>query len=486
MYQSKLIEMMRTFSRDELKSFEDFVSSPYYNKKSSLSLLLKNISKFKPEYTGKNLDRKKIYGKLFPGRAYNDKIMRNMMSELLKLGETFLELSYYKKQISDKYKFLLNELLQRNLYKSFEKNLNIAKEIFQKSYINEDNYFDILNINSLQHSYNIRKEHKLEKSPDSSLYLDPLFAFFSMYFFKANYNIASKNVDYNFFYDFTVEMKFIDSLIEYIKKKSLKSEPIILIYYNMLMLYLKPDDERFFYDSRNLIKQYKDSFSQIERRNFHYALTGYCNRKTASGDRTYIYKGFEIYKEMVHEKTYAYGSNDVMQPVIFKNIVKQGVMVKEFDWTINFVETFKEKLTIGFDQNLYHFSLALIHFKKREFDRSFEFLSKVNYENVKDKVDVKCLLIQLYYELNSYENMLSQIDAFKHFLHNDKLLSRKIKDVHLNFARFVLKLINIKFKTSEEYDIGAFKNELNKTISYEKGWLTEKIEELEIAPFLVK
>jgi hypothetical protein len=248
----------------------------------------------------------------------------------------------------------------------------------------------------------------------------------------------------------------------------------------MLMLYLKPDEDSFFNDLRNLIKQFKDSFSQIEKRNFHYAMAGYCNRMTAGGNRTYIFKGFEIYKEMVQEKTYAYGSKDVMQPVIFKNIVKQGVMSKEFDWTNNFVESFKEKLTIGYDQNLYYYSLALIHFKKKEYNRSLEFLSKVNYENVKDKVDVKCLLIQLYYELNSYENMLSQIDAFKHFLHNDKLLSRGTKDVHLNFTRFVLRLINIKFNTTEEYDISTLKNELNQTISYDKGWLSEKIEELEI------
>lgn len=477
MKNSKLIEILRTFDPNELSRFDDFVSSPFYNKHSKATVLYKKIAQYAPSFDNKRLEKSQIYRWLYPDKSYNDKIMRNIMSELVKLAEKFLEIKNYEEKTGERYNYLLQELLKKKLYGNFEKNYYDAQEFLNKSHVNEQNYYNILNLNSLKHSCEVRRGHKLETTPDSSVFLDPLFAFFSMFFFKANYNLATRKGDYNFSYNFTSELKFIDSLLEYVKQKKMKSEPIILTYYYSLMLFIKPEDDSFFLGLRDLISKYKDSFSILERRNFHYAQASYCNRKTAGGDRNYIYTAFEIYQEMVHEKTYSYDESDNMHPVIYKNIVKQGVMAKEFDWTLKFIEEFKSKLTVGLDLNLYNYSNALLYFKKREFHQSLEFLSKVNYENVKDKLDVKCLLIQQYYELDSHENLLSQIDAFKHFLNNDKLLSKEVKDVHMNFIKFVNKLINTKFKIRENHNLAILKKEVIDTITYDKGWLTQKIEE---------
>ena len=61
MLKSSLLEILRTFSKEELKKFEDFVRSPYFNKKEKLVKLFLAIKKYAPEFADANLDKEKVW-----------------------------------------------------------------------------------------------------------------------------------------------------------------------------------------------------------------------------------------------------------------------------------------------------------------------------------------------------------------------------------------------------------------------------------------
>ena len=56
-----LLEILRTFSHDELKKFEDFLSSPYFNKHSGVTLLYKHIKKYAPEFKSPKLEMDEVW-----------------------------------------------------------------------------------------------------------------------------------------------------------------------------------------------------------------------------------------------------------------------------------------------------------------------------------------------------------------------------------------------------------------------------------------
>ena len=68
MYKSKPITILRTFSKRDLRKFDDFIASPFFNKDKEGKLLqLYAILKANhPIYTPTNVDRNKVFQVLFP------------------------------------------------------------------------------------------------------------------------------------------------------------------------------------------------------------------------------------------------------------------------------------------------------------------------------------------------------------------------------------------------------------------------------------
>ena len=59
MLKSSLLEILRTFSKQELIKFEDFVRSPYFNKKENFVKLFLEIKKYSPELSDEDLTIRK-------------------------------------------------------------------------------------------------------------------------------------------------------------------------------------------------------------------------------------------------------------------------------------------------------------------------------------------------------------------------------------------------------------------------------------------
>ena len=66
MRDSKLVEMLGMFSKGEMKSFEKFVVSPYFTAGRSVEGLFNILKKYHPEFDSVNIEREKIFKKLFP------------------------------------------------------------------------------------------------------------------------------------------------------------------------------------------------------------------------------------------------------------------------------------------------------------------------------------------------------------------------------------------------------------------------------------
>jgi len=74
MQNSKLIELLKTFSTKELRECGDFVQSPFFNYNEEVVLFYNHLRKLAPNFSAKKTERETVYKSLFPKKRYDESI----------------------------------------------------------------------------------------------------------------------------------------------------------------------------------------------------------------------------------------------------------------------------------------------------------------------------------------------------------------------------------------------------------------------------
>ena len=128
---SNLFKIIKTFSKEEILEFEKYVSSPIYNSQGTLIRLYRELKKFYPEFSNKELSKEKLFEKINPGKEYNDVIFRKYMSNLLKLAEGYLVYLEYQSKPEKQSINLLDQYDKRNLNSFYDKLLDQTEKNFR-------------------------------------------------------------------------------------------------------------------------------------------------------------------------------------------------------------------------------------------------------------------------------------------------------------------------------------------------------------------
>lgn len=115
----KLIAILKTFTPEEMKSFEKFIISPYHNKGRNFKPLLTMLKKLHPEYPPEKLTGEKIYRKIYPKNKYDEigspKVIKVLISQLTQIALTYLQVEGFLKNRSYTNSCMIKELRSRQL-----------------------------------------------------------------------------------------------------------------------------------------------------------------------------------------------------------------------------------------------------------------------------------------------------------------------------------------------------------------------------------
>jgi hypothetical protein len=76
----------------------------------------------------------------------------------------------------------------------------------------------------------------------------------------------------------------------------------------------------------------------------------------------------------------------------------------------------------------------------------------------------------IYYELGYLEAAISMIDSFKHFIMETPSISEYIREIHLNFVKYLYEIIKIHSK-SKKYETNLLLKEIQNSRVRNKKWL---------------
>lgn len=479
MQNTRLIQLLKSLSTSEIKQFKDFISSPVFNKNKNVISLFESLKKYHPDFI--NIPNEEdIFKKVFPGTTYDYFKLKNIVSDLLALGKEFLIFIKCKANDRIRQKFLLEQLRDRSLDNLFLQSHKSFTNELHGTIVTDENYF--------LHSFRLWEELLWFYSPkEPNTHLEMLqfqfdnFLRYSLIKLLKFYNtMLHEKLQNNFEYDF----KMMDEVIEYLRNSKAEDNPTMLIYYYIILL-LKEKDDRYFFELKKLLSKHFNELNAGDKYMLFLHMAGHCAYNyNILGKRDFMREHFWLSKENFERGSIELGK---LLYLDFLNHVKIAIRVDEFEWAEKYMNTFKDKLTEEKESTL-NFCYGFINYKKGNLDEALELFSKANFPNYIIKLQVKILLLQIYFEKEFYDQALAMIDSFRHYLTREKSIIDEFKQVFFEYLKTVNDLIRYKLSVPEKNNNYEFKK-LTQQVSSLSGnqfgikmWLCDMIAKLEPGP----
>lgn len=483
MSQTKVVELLKTFSEDEFKSFEKFIESPYFSQGRDLKPLYFALNKFHPDF---NFTFEEIYNQIHPSSKFDTKaynILSTLFSDMFIAAERFLfEQSLIKNNIE--YKTLLSkELIERDLLKFAKKTLSDSFKTIGENKLSSEYFFHKFR---LYEPYRASEEYSDSKKNEIDIINDWEKSFVIF--------VISKSIDIlDYIETFSYNQKLepmplllknflthldIESLLKLIKKNKFEHSDILRLYLLMLKLLLNNKDELIFNEFRVVHKRYYKQLSDYENYRI-YTMLELCAETLRSIDSLkYLKELMVIYKEKLQKNYYKPEGVHYIHPTFYRSVFLTAIALKEINWAEKFVRLHTKELPPEDREPLQIYTKAKFSFYRKEYSKSLELISRLKPEMFPLKYDIKQLTIQIFYELDYLDELLYQLDSFSHFLRLNKKVTEIKKESYLNFIRFVQELMKLREK-QDKYKLNQFISELSskKNIAG-KLWLREKSLEL--------
>jgi hypothetical protein len=472
MLKSKLIEILKTISFKDLNRLDAYLHLPIYNKNEKVLDLFNIIKQEYPSYINNSvLEKENIIKQLFPDQQKQDAALRVVMSQLSKLVEDFFTIDCLQEDFEQyRSEIYLKSLVKKGLNGLFRKELDeaIKKSTEQKEQI-IPNFLHQHELTKQSFNYNVINNNRLQESGLQQV-LDSLDVLYIAS--KLKYACAALNRQDVLGEKFNFTL--IDEILLLLQQRPDLENNFITIYKNVLNL-LKSGDETYYKKIKQLISKNSDILSDDDKRDIYAWLTNYCTKKIKSGQDKYLHEIFDLYKVMLAEQMLLV--DNFFMPNHYKNIVITALKLKECDWTQDFIYRYATKLPLDIRETVFNYTLAALHFDRKEYDEALFCLMKINPIDPYYGLNYRALLCKTYYELSEFMALNANLESFRVFVLREKQLSEYNNLSYKNFINVLKRLIRCKEKNKKTAD-----NLLTEMSSMEplvhQQWLLEKIQEL--------
>ncbi len=477
MKKSILVEILSKFSQKEIREFSEYVRSPFFNKNQGI-IKLNNYLRLKyPAFEKSETEKKIVFAEIFPGVKYNDGFMRTLIFGLSSLAENFLSYTRYKNSYYKDKTFLLYELNDRHLDRQLEKNIRVISKKLETEKIKDYEYYlDKYNLENEKYLYYFRNKPDVYEKIVKKTKLKEMADYLSIFYYSCIIGDYTRLYNLKNIYNFDFDTSQTDKYMDIPKDASLRKVPCVMISYYELMLFAKSDDLSYFYKIKEQLELYEDTLDKDHVYNIYINLINFCSRKITAGYKELEYEVFALYKRGLEKNILPFHGTSHFR--FYTTVTETALKLKEYDWARNFINDYRERLPEKIRENSYNYAKALYDFETGNYTEALETLSVVKYNDVYHKLKCKCLIAMLYYELGYTVQLLSHIDAFNHFIMNDKLLNKERKRIYSAFIKYLKKVDSVRlFFNKAIFEKLWSKIETDNSV-YNKKWLLKKMEEM--------
>ena len=431
----KLFDVLRIFNKKEFRMFGEYVHSPYFNKSIRVTGLYNMLVKFFPLFKNRKLTIEELFNGIYPGENFDYHKINNVISDLYKLSEEFIIQQQMEKDDDPRILALITGLSSIN--KLYEQKYNKRISYLDSLVLKDDHYF--YNMYLLNENY-LRQITPLKPLSDLNLIqkMHDNFLDYSVIKLIKIYNLMlHENAQNRIIFD----LKWKDEIINYIARSSPESNPALFIFGSIFQLLLT-QDIKYYIGLKELKKKYLKILKfpdQLALYTYLYDFAAYM--VNFKGDDSFNSDMFEIFTEQIEMKIMT--RENFLYPN-FMNVVKIACRVGEFKYAEWFIKEFNISIPEEEKTNVLSFCHGIIENSKGNLRSALKYFSKSNFQNFIFKVQVKIMLLMIYYKLGMNEQALGIIDTFRHFLRNEENLLPEQSRSYNIFLKIMSDLIKLK------------------------------------------
>jgi len=472
MHKSKLIATLRTLTGKEIKRFESYINSPFFNKTEKVIELFNVIKKHHPAFAEHYVSKEVIFSKLFPKEKLDEQKLRYIMSDLSRLLEDYLCYEEYDRNAIYKKHLLLDTFDARGLDKYFLSTLDEAKlQQNAQPYRDVNYYFNqhLVEANAYEHSLASKPRaisSSLQEAVDNLDY----------YYLSNRLRYACAMLGRETMIQEKYNNLFLDQIFEFLSKSNLDHVPSVSIYLQIARTYMEPGNEKHYQKLMTLLDGFFQQFPKEEIRDIYTHAINYLLRNLNAGREELLPELIALYKTLISKEIIF--DNGYLKPFGVLNIVTAALRGGELEWTEKFLQYYKEKFDPEFRESTYVYNMANLYYHKKEFSKALRLMQTVEIDDIYYHLGAKVLLLKTYYELEESEPFFSLVDAFTNYLKRNKLISDRQRIIHLNFVKYIKKLMQMRL--GSKVAVAAVRSDIqeNKT-TVNMPWLLEKLDQIE-------
>lgn len=443
---SKLVILLKTFNKQEFERFDKFVNSPFFNPSEQLVVLFKLLKNDHPGY--KSLTKEQIFSHIYSGEEYKDKKIRDLLSRMLELAQSFLSQLEFEKNKNTSAIYVMNQFIQRNLERHFKSRYRDSEKRLKEETVIDENYlyseYMLMKLNRYHANIfkNVVYEEELSNIVNSEYQLFLNYVILNVLSYTILFSIRKYNTNNE------VNLEFSDMVIQFLDKYPIENYPIITILRSVLDLQKRDSEPVSDTDTatyKELIESLNANDAAINldlKRSIYIYLVNYTRMKSLLYNKFFKDEHYRLLKYSIENDLYPKVGN-YFSEASYMIVASESLINKDFEWAEKFIEEYKHKLKSEVRENAYTLCMANLNYRKGNYEKALKLLVKVSIEDIYYQLKVKNLQIKIHYELGDYEMCKSVIDSFRHFLGSVKQFPEFVRIRFVNYVNFTSRMVNV-------------------------------------------
>jgi hypothetical protein len=468
---------LNQLSKKEFRKFEKFVNTPYFNVNQKIIQLFKYLNSYYPDITEDDVEPSMVWNAATNETVFNSENHRKLVSDFTELFERFLVQNEFEEDKEYSKIILLRNLRKRKIKKRFDKNYSELMKEMDSTFSKDGDYY-IKRALAIGEKYQLEfSKIKYEFSPllqEQSDNMDYLILFEKLHLFHQMFQSSRKPGTKDKYRKewYNEALEKVESNVDLYKQQ----HPNIYIIYLVLKMF-SDDDEHVMNQLANYLSKTSSKFPKVKLSYYYEYLTSYCITKYNEGETDYRKKALEFYKLM--DRMDIMVIEDVILDSLFNNVVNVALGEKDFHYAEKFIEKYKSKIDDEFAKDSYSLAKAKLLFYSGEFDKMFDFVSKVEYRDPNYYINSKILTARAFIDNNESLSASYINSNLKQYLRTNKDLTKDQKNsitLFLKYFRYLLKLQGLNGKNAAKLKKVALTELLaDKQPIPARNWFREKL-----------
>jgi hypothetical protein len=476
MHSGKLLSLLKTFTKKELRRCGEFVRSPYFNKNEKAIALFSLVEPFAPDFDDELLLKENVFKRIFPGEDFVEQKVRDVMSELTDVVENFiitkesetdeiqrkLHLShYYERHERRKYAEQAARDAEKLLLKAVEKDPAFFKDLAELEEVKV--LFD-------DHNRKVRD------------FLPAMRALDNFYLLKKLEMAALMANDANAWGDGAVKIPFLKEILQHIGENPSQYSPTIRGFYHGISVLLSHGESAVFKTHFPFLKEIllkeSDEIPAAQKRNFFTLATNLAYTQAEKGEPQFYKEAFELSHKIIEIN--AQDENYSLPATVYEGTAALGIIAGEYDWVENFAETFKNFVPAGHIENSYPYTMARLMLRRKDFKKVLHYLLSVEFSDYDYYLSAKQMLVRAYYELGETESIFFTLEAVKKYLQRAKEIPAEVHENYKEYFRICAALTRLNDNPERtKKHIEKLRDDVLKSPAIPlKDWFLEKLDEM--------